>query len=101
MHAMDKATSSNSRLHPNTQSAGLFKPDHLAVDDERRGHGGEALGFARDRASRLRSECLAVFRAERDDLAAWAVCIFEQRSEERRVGQECVITCRNRWSPYH
>src|SRR3546814_14564920 len=25
----------------------------------------------------------------------------ELRSEERRVGQECVRTCRSRWSPYH
>src|SRR3546814_3212070 len=25
----------------------------------------------------------------------------EQRSEERRVGKECVSTCRSRWSPYH
>src|SRR3546814_15960268 len=23
------------------------------------------------------------------------------RTEERRVGQECVSTCRSRWSPYH
>src|SRR3546814_19027551 len=23
------------------------------------------------------------------------------RSEERRVGQECVSTCSSRWSPYH
>ena len=23
------------------------------------------------------------------------------RSEERRVGKECVTTCRSRWSPYH
>src|SRR3546814_18004736 len=23
------------------------------------------------------------------------------RSEERRVGKECVITCRSRWSPSH
>src|SRR3546814_7642914 len=29
-----------------------------------------------------------------DDLAA-------VRSEERRVGKECVSTCRSRWSPYH
>src|SRR3546814_19394544 len=26
---------------------------------------------------------------------------FESRSEERRVGQGCVSTCRYRWSPYH
>src|SRR3546814_18791962 len=32
-----------------------------------------------------------VFNARADDA----------RSEERRVGKECVSTCRSRWSPYH
>src|SRR3546814_5030147 len=27
--------------------------------------------------------------------------IKKMRSEERRVGKECVSTCRSRWSPYH
>src|SRR3546814_5526550 len=31
--------------------------------------------------------------------AAWRQ--DERRSEERRVGKECVSTCRSRWSPYH
>ena len=26
---------------------------------------------------------------------------FDQRSEERRVGKECLHQCRSRWSPYH
>src|SRR3546814_17236282 len=26
---------------------------------------------------------------------------LDLRSEERRVGKECVSTCRSRWSPYH
>src|SRR3546814_5459396 len=26
---------------------------------------------------------------------------IRDRSEERRVGKECVSTCRSRWSPYH
>ena len=26
---------------------------------------------------------------------------FFRRSEERRVGKECTIQCRSRWSPYH
>src|SRR3546814_5045376 len=26
---------------------------------------------------------------------------ISKRSEERRVGKECVSTCRSRWSPYH
>src|SRR3546814_12823200 len=25
----------------------------------------------------------------------------ERRSEERRVGEECVSTCSSRWAPYH
>src|SRR3546814_2400940 len=27
--------------------------------------------------------------------------LVARRSEERRVGKECVSTCRSRWSPYH
>src|SRR3546814_15916672 len=27
--------------------------------------------------------------------------VRDARSEERRVGKECVSTCRSRWSPYH
>src|SRR3546814_852447 len=27
--------------------------------------------------------------------------VGDARSEERRVGKECVSTCRSRWSPYH
>src|SRR3546814_12943618 len=30
-----------------------------------------------------------------------AVGVVGIRSEERRVGKECVSTCRSRWSPYH
>src|SRR3546814_14848638 len=33
---------------------------------------------------------------------AFQVRVFKFfRSEERRVGKECVSTCRSRWSPYH
>src|SRR3546814_16092684 len=30
-----------------------------------------------------------------------SVYLPRSRSEERRVGKECVSTCRSRWSPYH
>src|SRR3546814_2851385 len=30
-----------------------------------------------------------------------AAILLALRSEERRVGKECVSTCRSRWSPYH
>src|SRR3546814_11818196 len=33
-----------------------------------------------------------------DALAGWKAVV---RSEERRVGKECVSTCRSRWLPYH
>src|SRR3546814_17945486 len=46
----------------------------FAAAAEHRGHGSQAVGQA---------------------LGA-----FPQRSEERRVGKECVSTCRSRWSPY-
>src|SRR3546814_13469770 len=29
------------------------------------------------------------------------VAMVRARSEERRVGKECVSTCRSRWSPFH
>src|SRR3546814_10449480 len=36
-------------------------------------------------------------------VAAWLYVLsrINFRSEERRVGKECVSTCRSRWSPYH
>src|SRR3546814_18661943 len=52
-------------------------------------------------------------RAERHCVPAWDIQCFnllsrrarqgprDRRSEERRVGNECVSTCRSRWSPYH
>src|SRR3546814_12984821 len=35
------------------------------------------------------------------DVVPLAVIGRAARSEERRVGKECVSTCRSRWSPYH
>src|SRR3546814_3072546 len=38
-----------------------------------------------------------------NDTKVWGSCTTHHpsRSEERRVGKECVSTCRSRWSPYH
>src|SRR3546814_18638552 len=48
---------------------------------------GRWLGLG-DRTSALRRRAVVV---EQDGL----------RAEERRVGKECVSTCRSGWSPYH
>src|SRR3546814_548900 len=46
---------------------------------------------------------LALATATLDDLLAITApgLAALERSEERRVGKECVSTCRSRWSPYH
>src|SRR3546814_13924770 len=36
-----------------------------------------------------------------DGVAHHPDAVEQVRSEERRVGKECVSTCRSRWSPYH
>src|SRR3546814_13126320 len=46
------------------------------------------------RSVREREAKLGKLTRQRDKAA-------ETRSEERRVGTECVSTCRYRWSPYH
>ena len=37
------------------------------------------------------------------DVAEWSFGVRSEaeRSEERRVGKECRLLCRSRWSPYH
>src|SRR3546814_6666662 len=39
--------------------------------------------------------------SEAEKMTTPATLAGEARSEERRVGKECVSTCRSRWSPYH
>src|SRR3546814_15368267 len=36
-----------------------------------------------------------------DQRGQFRLPVMKRRSEERRVGKECVSTCRSRWSPYH
>src|SRR3546814_16732067 len=56
----------------------------------------------------------AIASSSRAEYNGWALGLFglghhfgehvysaEGRSEERRVGKECVLPCRSRWSPYH
>src|SRR3546814_5085395 len=65
---------------------------------------------AQTRALALSQLCLdRVFDIERwgpllqhsTRVAAGRLAARPFRSEERRVGKECVSTCRSRWSPYH
>ena len=38
---------------------------------------------------------------EVDDIFGFCKKVEQARSEERRVGKECLRLCRSRWSPYH
>src|SRR3546814_14684544 len=49
---------------------------------------------ADDLAPGVRVDAAAITTLTNLQLRGWA------RSEERRVGKECVSTCRSRWSPY-
>src|SRR3546814_8774614 len=40
-------------------------------------------------------------RSELNQRQEQIIALVRERSEERRVGKECVSTCRSRWSPYH
>src|SRR3546814_4746710 len=56
---------------------------------------------ARGESRRARSDFLKI-EQQRGISVSTSVMNFEyERSEERRVGKECVSTCRSRWSPYH
>src|SRR3546814_14503189 len=68
------------RAVPASQSPRASRPDRA-----RRGHAAGCAPRPPARRSPRHSPCRA----------------RESRSEERRVGKECVSTCRSRWSPYH
>src|SRR3546814_9984907 len=63
--------------------------------------GGVVKPLRRQR-SRLPETMVSTVSASASKRAALQRSIIEAlRSEERRVGKECVSTCRSRWSPYH
>src|SRR3546814_16689587 len=67
---------------------------HLLVGDEGAVDAGDLLAAGHIEHVALAEELLRALLAE--DRAA-----VDLRSEARRVGQECVSTCRSRWSPSH
>src|SRR3546814_16620575 len=59
----------------------------------------DIIGCVRNQEQRGVRDCLGfagAFAQRHDRKRA-----LQSRSEERRVGKECVSTCRSRWSPYH
>src|SRR3546814_15610373 len=75
---------------------------HLAQLARMRGRAVFQDAFARLEAQIQAAE-LGITLFQFIDHAQALQVVFEAagRSEERRVGKECVSTCRSRWSPYH
>src|SRR3546814_15455240 len=57
--------------------------------------------LAQDRESTEIGPVFPVIFSRQSDVAVFTDARSESRSEERRVGKECVSMCRSRWSPYH
>src|SRR3546814_5507076 len=56
----------------------------------------QAVGILRARPARQHDDEIGDMAVHDEGFGA-----VQPRSEERRVGKECVSTCRSRWSPYH
>ena len=83
---------------PVRMDAARSSDDIRTVRDARidglRAEASEAVGYS---ANTLRTVSQRYRTAYAEELSRWQAL----RSEERRVGKECSLTCRSRWSPYH
>src|SRR3546814_19484287 len=94
---------------------GLHPVERIAALDQYLRIAGKARGIAADIGDDRRGRCRELLplllgprtrrieddRAETIELGGHQRAAEQVRTEERRVGKECVRTCRARWSPYH
>src|SRR3546814_15132490 len=77
----------------------------LALDEQKRAVSTQVqtCQARRNEASKLIGQAMAQKDMEKAEALKAEVADLKERmrSEERRVGKECVSTCRSRWSPYH
>src|SRR3546814_11071599 len=81
--------------------ADALEAEHRVVDVERQQL--QVVGAVAGGAGEPAGECAGLGDAFLQHLARRVLAVVHQlvsRSEERRVGKECVRTCRYRWSPY-
>ena len=87
-----------------TETTGLIGPIFVVelAAQRMRGWGphGEAFQKLLNHNQDIPSEAARVHGYTREILERDGVPPLE-RSEERRVGKECAVRCRSRWSPYH
>src|SRR3546814_16429504 len=71
---------------------------HIGVIEEIEAQGFEIVAIAGTSMGALIG---GIHAAGKLDVYRDWVCELAKRSDERRVGKECVSTCRSRWSPCH
>ena len=86
-------------LTPETADSEYAIFDSLAIDAPRR-HFIPRLGLRGDGHGHAAVQALAVLLGGHSAVGRRFIR-REGRSEERRVGKECNLSCRSRWSPYH
>src|SRR3546814_14565912 len=79
--------------------AGEYRIGHARGVREQRGEGGVEMPGVE--ARRIDRPDIGIGGAGRAKRLAMRFDELDERSEERRVGKECVSTCRYRWSAYH
>ena len=75
---------------------------HSSLDSKTHGKAKTAIKSKREFTLGMRDACRDCHKkkaTEYDDSVHAA--LIKARSEERRVGKECLRLCRSRWSPYH
>ena len=78
------------------EDVAVFVPAYYDVTDAETLRSTAADGTVTTYVRRLRNDRRVEFDHDEPDLF-----LPEGRSEERRVGKECLRLCRSRWSPYH
>src|SRR3546814_6995558 len=62
---------------------------------------GPVIASIHEKRDELRAEIMEAGQLDVEPSLGRRRARDSKRSEERRVGKECVSTCRSRWSPYH
>ena len=95
-HFIDFHTDRNSIM-----VSGVMRGGDININGSQRSGGGARGGSKRSIGVGTLIKKNTVFRVFHRKPMWFCDCPFWIRSEERRVGKECLRLCRSRWSPYH